>query len=114
MERFKSTLINMLSKCSEKNGKDWDKQLPYVLFANRATVQESTKESPFHLLYGRDPRLPSQCALTVPTTPYMVDLQDYWTEVTTSLMLGLQLNSTSLVHKTSKSSSTTSMLRSHL
>ena len=55
------------------------------MFAYRATVQESTKESPFYLLYGRDPRLPSQCALTVPTTPYMVDLQDYRTELTTSL-----------------------------
>ena len=59
----------MLSKCAEKNGKDWDKQLRYVLFAYRASVQESTKESPFYLLYGRDPRLPSECALTVPTTP---------------------------------------------
>ena len=85
VERFNSTLINMLSKCAEKNGKDWDKQLPYVLFAYRATIQESTKESPFYLLYGRDPRLPSECALTVPTTPYMVDLQDYRTELTTSL-----------------------------
>ena len=75
----------MLSKCAEKNGKDWDKQLPYVLFAYRASVQESTKESPFYLLYGRDPRLPSECALTVPTTPYMIDLQDYRTELTTSL-----------------------------
>ena len=85
VERFNSTLINMLSKCAEKNGKDWDKQLPYVLFAYRATIQESTKESPFYLLYGRDPRLPSECALTVPTSPYMVDLQDYRTELTTSL-----------------------------
>ena len=85
VERFNSTLINMLSKCAEKNGKDWDKQLPYVLFAYRATLQESTKESPFYLLYGRDPRLPSECALAVPTTPYMVDLQDYRTELTTSL-----------------------------
>ena len=69
VERFNSTLINMLSKCAEKNGIDWDKQLPYVLFAYRATIQESTKESPFYLLYGRDPRLPSECALTIPTSP---------------------------------------------
>ena len=85
VERFNSTLINMLSKCAKKNGKDWDKQLPYVLFAYRASVQASTKESPFYLLYGRDPRLPSECALTVPTTPYMIDLQDYRSELTTSL-----------------------------
>ena len=64
----------MLSKCAERNGKDWDKQLPFVLFAYRATEQASTGESPFYLLYGRDPQLPSESTLTAPTTPYMVDM----------------------------------------
>jgi len=27
-------LIDMLAKCAENNGKDWDQQLPYVLFAS--------------------------------------------------------------------------------
>ena len=62
VEKFNSTLINMISKCCERN-KDWDKQLPYLLFAYRANVQDSTKESPFFLLYGRDPRIPSESAL---------------------------------------------------
>lgn len=41
-------------------GRDWDQRLPYVLFAYRASAQQSTQESPFYLLYGRDARLPME------------------------------------------------------
>ena len=84
VEKFNSTLISMIAKCCEKS-KDWDKQLPYLLFAYRANVQDSTRDSPFFLLYGRDPRMPSDSALNSPTTPYMVDLEDYKSELTSNL-----------------------------
>ena len=76
VEKFNSTLINMIAKCCEKS-KDWDKLLPYLLFAYRANIQDSTKESPFFLLYGRDPHVPSDSALNSLSTPCMVDLEDY-------------------------------------
>ena len=57
------TLTAMLSKTVEKNGKNWDRQLPYVLFAYRTSQQEVTKESPFFLIHGRDPRLPTEAAI---------------------------------------------------
>ncbi len=60
VEKFNSTLINMLSKCVEKYGRDWDKHLPYLLFAYRVAVQDSTQ---FQLLYGREPRMPTATAL---------------------------------------------------
>ena len=75
----------MLSKCVTQYGRDWDERLPYVLFAYRASVHESTRESPFYLLYGRDPRLPTETALCQPTTKYQVDIQDYRTELVTHL-----------------------------
>ena len=59
VEKFNSTLQSMIAKASDKNATEWDKQLPLLLFAYRSVVQESTKESPFFLLYGRDPRLPT-------------------------------------------------------
>ena len=59
VEKFNSTLINMLSKCAEKHS-NWDTYLPFLLFAYRSTVQDSVKEYPFYLLYGRDPRIPSE------------------------------------------------------
>ena len=49
----------LAKKYVEQSGKDWDQHLPYTLFVYRASMQESVKESPFYLLYGRDPRLPT-------------------------------------------------------
>ena len=59
MERFNRTLTAMLAKSAKRGGKDWDQRLPFVLFAYRASQQQSTLESPFILLCGRDPRLPT-------------------------------------------------------
>lgn len=63
VERFNRTLTAMLAKTVETGGRDWDEHLPYVLFAYRASQQDSTLESPFFLLYGRDPRLPTPSTL---------------------------------------------------
>ena len=52
VERFNHTLTAMLAKTAARGGRDWDHHLPYVLFAYRASLQESTKESLFFLLYG--------------------------------------------------------------
>ena len=41
-----------------EEGKDWDKLVPYVLFAYREVPQASTGFSPFELLYGRPVRGP--------------------------------------------------------
>ena len=91
VERFNRTLTDMLAKKVETNGLDWDQHLPYVLFAYRASVQESTQETPFHLLYGRDPRLPS--SLTMDEDPFrdQVDLCVYTSEVTERLQTAWKL-----------------------
>ena len=36
--------------------RDWDRMLPYILFACRKVPQTTVRFSPFELLYGRDPR----------------------------------------------------------
>lgn len=57
-ERFNKTLIQILSMYVSKNQKDWDTFLPFALFAYRTSIQDSTKEMPFYLMYGREPNLP--------------------------------------------------------
>lgn len=52
VERFNQTLKNMLRKFVADTGRDWDKWLPFVLFAYREVPQASTGFSPFELLYG--------------------------------------------------------------
>ena len=58
VERFNQTLKAMLKKTAVDEGKDWDKLIPFLLFAYREVPQESTGYSPFELLYGRELRGP--------------------------------------------------------
>ena len=58
VERFNQTLKAMLRKVLKGEKRDWDRMLPYVLFAYREVPQATVGFSPFELLYGRDPRGP--------------------------------------------------------
>ena len=58
VERFNQTLKTMLRKVATKEVRDWDKLIPYILFAYREVPQASTGFLPFELLYGRNVRGP--------------------------------------------------------
>ena len=58
VECFNKTLKSVLRKLVNKEGHDWDRLLPYVLFAYREVPQSTTGFSPFELLYGREVRGP--------------------------------------------------------
>ena len=77
VERFNRTLTDMLAKSITPGVTEWDERLPYVLFAYRATLQASTRESPFFLLYGRDPQLPSEVMLQSTSGRGVMCLDDY-------------------------------------
>ena len=62
-ERFNKTLAEMISMYVSSDNKDWDQILPYVLFAYRTSVHQSTLEKPFYLQFGRDPKLPLDVTL---------------------------------------------------
>ena len=48
----------MLQKTATKEGHNWDKMIPFLLFAYRKVLQSSTEFSPFELLYGKSVRRP--------------------------------------------------------
>ena len=81
VERFNLTLTDMFAKTVKKGGPDWDEKFPFVLYAYRVSVQESTKESPFFLLYGRDPRIPTEQALSPTCDRQQIDIDTYKSEV---------------------------------
>ncbi|EYB98415.1 hypothetical protein Y032_0131g1611 [Ancylostoma ceylanicum] len=61
--------------------------LPNVLYAYNVTPHEATGESPFFLLHGFDPFMPSSVIPEGQVAKYQIDLDDYKTE----LLRGMQL-----------------------
>ena len=81
----------MLAKTTTRGGAEWDEQLPYVLFAYRASRQASTLESPFYLLYGRDSRLPVPEALSPRKNRVTMNLKEYGIELHAKLSAAWEL-----------------------
>lgn len=52
-ERLNRTLADMLSMYIDLNHKTWDEILPYATFAYNTAMQETTRFTPFELVFGR-------------------------------------------------------------
>jgi len=77
-ERFNASLCQMLSAYCEAMQTDWDVYLPVALFAHRTSWQKTVKESPFRLLYGRNPRLPSDIDKWCPVGQFTKEIDLAW------------------------------------
>ncbi|GFX64537.1 uncharacterized protein TNCV_2811621 [Trichonephila clavipes] len=60
VERANGIIVSTLKKLTDKNPDKWDELLPNALLAINTTKQNSTKKSPFYLLFGYEPRLPCE------------------------------------------------------
>jgi len=89
-ERFNATLCQMLSAYCDAKQTDWDVYLPVVLFAHRTSWQKTVKESPFRLLYGRNPRLPSDIDQWCPTGQFTTEIDQAWKLARDSILKGAE------------------------
>ena len=64
VEKFNSTLIEMVAKCASDKSLEWECKLPHLLFGYRSSAQELTRESPFYSVHGRDPWIPTEMVLS--------------------------------------------------
>lgn len=55
VERFNRSLLQLLLSYVSKES-DWERYLPFVLYAYRTAVHSSTGVSPFVLMFGRQPK----------------------------------------------------------
>ena len=62
-ERFNGELVQILSKVTEQQGKNWDLELPSALWAYHRSVKIGTWFTPFHLVYGKEALLPVEVEL---------------------------------------------------
>jgi hypothetical protein len=81
VERFNKTLATILSMYVNRKHTDWDKFLPYAVFAYNTARQQSTQFSPFFLLHGRNAKLPVDAALNFDPSRYTIDVDNYANEV---------------------------------
>jgi hypothetical protein len=68
IERENATVANMLSTYVNKNPKEWDLYLSAITFAYNTSIQSSTAFSPFYLIYGQDPKFPTDLSLKLPNS----------------------------------------------
>jgi len=57
-EKFNGTLVKIIRNCLQANKRDWDEILPAALLAYNLTPNDSTRISPYTIVYGRLPRSP--------------------------------------------------------
>ena len=84
VERFNRTLETMLRQTIQTNQSDWDLQAPICCMAYRASVHETTKQTPNMLMLGRELPMPShlqvQCPDGKPAKPdvhtYVQDMEE--------------------------------------
>ena len=68
VEKSCGIISQMLAMYVKGDQKKWDLFLPYLLFAYNTARQETTKHSPFRLMYGRDARIPIDLNLQLPSS----------------------------------------------
>ena len=101
VENMNKTLRAMLAKHGRQFGPNWDLHLQQLLFAYRSKPHESTCESPFFLLYGRDARLPTESTLEALPSLYREDTETYGEELAEGLARAWQ-NARDAIEKAQK------------
>ena len=76
-ERFNRTLLGMLGTLDPDQKTDWKSHVAPLVHAYNATRHETTGESPFFLMFGRQPRLPVDIMMGLPVEDGKKDFHQY-------------------------------------
>lgn len=100
VEGFNKTLKRMLAIMASQNQRDWDVYVPYAMMAYWNAVHESTKFTPFELVFGMQARLPADVRM-VPETIRGLKYEDYRAQLTKRMneMQGLAIKNLQAAHQ---------------
>lgn len=76
-ERFNRTLLGMLGTLDPDQKTDWKSHVAPLVHAYNATRHDTTGESPFFLMFGRQPRLPVDIMMGLPEEDGEHDFHQY-------------------------------------
>ena len=78
VKRFMRTLADGISQYVQGRQEDWCEFVPFIVFAHNSAIQWSVNESPFYLMFHRDPKLPLDTLLAHDVSTYNegVDTKD--------------------------------------
>jgi hypothetical protein len=108
VERFNSTLINMLTKYTNRYQSDWDQHINACQFAYRSAINVSTGYSPFYLIHGYEPRLPVDAMIKA--TEHYQNRQDYLSKLIQRTALAQDIARANLLYRKEKLESETESL----
>ncbi|RWS23369.1 pol polyprotein-like protein [Leptotrombidium deliense] len=63
VERSNREINKVIRSYVEKDVTQWDEVLPYITFLHNTSYHDSTRYSPFYLIYGYEPKLPIDCII---------------------------------------------------
>lgn len=85
VERFNRTLLNMLSHWTGEHQRNWDAKLPQVMLAYRTSRHDSTRYTPFNMMFGHEVRLPVDAQYGLPPHSLGRSDQEFVRNLRTSL-----------------------------
>ena len=76
VERFNRVITAALTSYVNNHQNDWDEYIDAIAFAYRTCIVDAVQNTPFYLVYGRDPILPTD-VLQCTTRDLQIDVQKY-------------------------------------
>ena len=104
VERQNRTLQNIITAFVSQHSIDWDEWLDQAVFAYNTSVHESTRISPYELVFGRPARMPIEVELGVPLQNPSSQ-SDYAQSLRKAIQLSNQLAQRKLVDSRDRQSS---------
>lgn len=80
-ERLNRTLLDMLGTLQPQQKTDWKKHVDALVHAYNSTRHETTGQSPFFLMFGREPILPVDIVFGIARNDQGQSLSDYVTQL---------------------------------
>ena len=76
VERFNRYLVTAMRMYVDSTLKNWDEQLSAIAFAYRTGYNASTGDTPYYLIHGRNPKMPTDVELNYDSNGFLKDKED--------------------------------------